>query len=83
VTASCSVSTESARAARVFRKPPPKVLTLIQERRSAGISLREIASELNQLGIRTPRGGQWYACTAERQIRKAGAVSVAVEEAAA
>src|SRR5436309_795039 len=55
------------RAARIIRKPPPQVLTLIQERRSAGASLREIAQELNQLGIKTPRGCQWYACTVRNQ----------------
>ena len=56
------------RAARVIRRPPPKVLTLIQERRDGGATLREIAHELNQLGIRTPRGFQWYACTVRSQI---------------
>ena len=47
-----------ARAAIVPQKPPPQVTALIEERRPAGISLREIAKELNQLGIRTPRGKQ-------------------------
>jgi DNA invertase Pin-like site-specific DNA recombinase len=60
------------RAARVIRRPPPKVITLIHERRDAGATLREIAAELNQLGIRTPRGCQWYACTIRDQIRTKG-----------
>ena len=52
-----------AREAIVRTLPPPKVRMLIHERRTAGASLREIARELNQLGIRTPAGCQWYACT--------------------
>lgn len=60
-----------ARAARVIKKPPPQVRTLIQERRAAGASLREIAHELNQLGIRTPRGCCWYACTVSQQLKAA------------
>lgn len=59
-----------ARAARIIRRPPDKVLRLIQERRTSGTSLREIAQELNQLGIRTPRGCQWYACTVRDQIKR-------------
>jgi DNA invertase Pin-like site-specific DNA recombinase len=61
-------SIEAARAAIVIQQPPAKVRALIQERRVAGASLREIAGELNQLGIRTPRGKQWYACTVRSQI---------------
>ena len=57
------------RAARVIRRPPPKVITPIQERRDGGATLREIAHELNQLGIRTPLGFQWYACTVSNQIK--------------
>ena len=59
-----------ARAARVFPKPPARVLQLIADQRAAGTSLREIARELNQLGIKTPRGCQWYACTVRDQIRR-------------
>lgn len=57
-----------ARAARVTRKPPAQVLKLIAERRANGASLREIASELNQFGVRTPRGSQWTGCTVSRQL---------------
>jgi len=49
------------------------VLKLITTHRAAGASLREIARELNQLGIRTARGNQWYACTVRDQIREASA----------
>lgn len=56
------------RAAIVIPQPPPKVLTLIHERRAAGASLRAIARELNQLGIKTPKGCQWYACTVRSQV---------------
>jgi len=63
------------RAAIVIPQPPPKVRTLIAERRAAGASLREIARELNQLGIRTPKGSQRYACTVRSQIAPASAAS--------
>lgn len=62
-------SIAGARAAREFPKPPAKVLKLITDQRAAGASLREIARELNQLGIKTPRGYQWYACTVRDQIK--------------
>lgn len=58
-----------ARAAIVLQRPPAKVLALMQERRSGGASLREIAAELNQLGIRTPRGSQWYASTVRQKLQ--------------
>jgi DNA invertase Pin-like site-specific DNA recombinase len=58
------------RAARTIEKPPPKVLQLMEAKRAEGASLREIARELNQLGIKTPRGSQWYACTVRDQIIK-------------
>jgi len=58
------------RAAIVIPQPPPKVRTLICDRHASGASLREIARELNQLGIKTPKGSQWYACTVERQIAR-------------
>lgn len=32
-------------------------------------SLREIAAELNRRGIRTARGGQWYAATVQRVLK--------------
>ena len=59
------------RAVIVRPMPPPKVLTLMQERRTGGASLREIARELNQLGIRTPGGSQWYACTVNAMLKVA------------
>jgi len=54
-----------------YQKPPSKVLTLIEERRDSVASLQKIAGELNQLGIKTPRGSQWYVCTMRDQMRKA------------
>lgn len=39
-------------------RTPAKVLKLIADQRAAGVSLREIARELNQLSIKTPRGNQ-------------------------
>jgi hypothetical protein len=46
----------TARAAIAVPKPSPEVLQLIISRREEGRTLREIAHDLNRLGIRTPRG---------------------------
>ncbi len=59
----------TARAAICLPKPPPEVVTLIQERRSAGATLREIAAVLNRYGIKTPRGSQWYASSVSNLLR--------------
>jgi hypothetical protein len=32
------------------------------------VSLREIAAHLNGLGYRSPRGGDWTACTVQRTV---------------
>ena len=40
-----------------------KVLPTIQKLRDQGKTLREIAAELNEIGVRTARGGRWYAAT--------------------
>lgn len=59
---------EKANAATAHLRPAPEVLRLIEQRRSEGKKLREIAHELNRLGNRTPRGKHWYASTVRSQI---------------
>ena len=48
-----------------------KVLPTIQKLRNQGKSLREIAAELNHIGLRTARGGSWYAGTVSGILARA------------
>jgi DNA invertase Pin-like site-specific DNA recombinase len=48
-----------------------KVLPTIQKLRERGKTLREIAAELNDLGVRTARGGKWYAATVRGILARA------------
>ena len=51
--------------------PAPQLVELMRRHRAEGMTLRAIAAQLNGLGLRTPKGSQWYACT----VRKAMASS--------
>jgi hypothetical protein len=42
-------------------------LTPIIDRKQQGKGLREMASSLNRLNIRPPRGGEWYASSVRSQ----------------
>ena len=44
------------------------VLPVIEQIRAGGASLRQIAAELNTRGIKTARGGKWYATTVRNII---------------
>jgi DNA invertase Pin-like site-specific DNA recombinase len=59
---------KKANAAKAHLFPAPETLMLISEWNKAGRGLRGIARELNRLGIRTPRGKQWYASTVRNQL---------------
>ena len=61
-----------ANAATAHLRPAPEVLSLITRWRKEGRGLREIARELNRLGVRTPRGKEWYASTISNQIKATG-----------
>jgi DNA invertase Pin-like site-specific DNA recombinase len=54
--------------AEVFAK---KVLPTIQKLRDQGKTLREIAEDLNNIGVRTARGGKWYAATVNGVLARA------------
>lgn len=57
---------ESIGTARIARNPVPvssALLTIMQNRRAEGWTLRRIAAEMNDLGLKTPRGAGWYAST--------------------
>lgn len=57
-----------ARAAKGIAPAPPEVLRLMAGWQGSGKGLREMARELNHLGVRTPRGNQWYASTVRAQL---------------
>ena len=54
---------ESIERARAVRNPvpvPAAIIAAIAERRAQGLPLREIAEQLNGMGVRTPRGNRWH-----------------------
>ena len=55
------------------------VLPVIEQIRAGGVSLRQIAAELNARGIKTARGGKWHATT----VRNILTVENGAEERAA
>jgi DNA invertase Pin-like site-specific DNA recombinase len=48
-----------------------KVLPIIAQYRAQGMALGAVADELNRLGVKTARGGAWYATTVKNVIEKA------------
>ncbi len=63
-------SIERARAARNGSPVPPPIVAAIAEQRQQGFALRKIAENLNNLGIRTPRGNTWHPETINNVLRK-------------
>jgi DNA invertase Pin-like site-specific DNA recombinase len=64
---------DSIGEARSARNPvplSPALLTIMQNRRAEGWTLRRIASEMNALGLKTPRGDDWYASTIRASLRR-------------
>lgn len=59
-----------ARNAIVALRPASEVLNLMKERRNANWTYRRIAGELNRLGVRPPRGKQWYASGVRNQLKE-------------
>ncbi len=47
------------------------VLPVIRAIAATGASLRQIAAELNRRGVKTPRGGQWYAASVRNMLNRA------------
>lgn len=43
--------------------PAPQLVEMMRRHRAEGMTLRAIAAQLNGLGLRTPKGSQWYAGT--------------------
>src|SRR5262249_2629197 len=61
-------SIAKARAAKGDMSPAPEVCGFMCRLRDEGNCLREIANELNRLGIRSPQQKQWYASTIRNQL---------------
>ena len=59
-----------AREAKDPAKPASAVIEMMREHRSGGKSLRTIADRLNSLGVRTPKGNIWYACTVSKAMQR-------------
>ena len=57
-----------ALAAHHAHRPAPEVAQLMLDWQQQGKSLREIASGLNRLNIRPPRGRAWYASSVRNQL---------------
>jgi DNA invertase Pin-like site-specific DNA recombinase len=49
----------------------PEVVQVMRERREQGDTLRTIAVKLNKLGLKTPRGSEWYASTIRAELQRA------------
>lgn len=49
------------------------VLPIIEQIRAGSASLRQIANELNARGVKTARGGKWYATTVRNLTNHSGA----------
>ncbi|MGH9772584.1 MAG: recombinase family protein [Candidatus Acidiferrales bacterium] len=64
-------SLQKARLTRIQKIvcPSAAVLEMIQQMRFESASLRAIAARLNELGIRTPRGGKWHPTTVGRAVQ--------------
>ena len=60
-------SIDRARQVKNPIPPAPQLVAMMRRHRAEGMTLRAIASQLNGLGLRTPKGAQWYAGT----VRKA------------
>jgi DNA invertase Pin-like site-specific DNA recombinase len=57
-----------ARQAKDPIPPAPQLVEMMRRYRADGMTLRAIAAQLNELGLRTPRGAQWYAGTVRKAI---------------
>jgi DNA invertase Pin-like site-specific DNA recombinase len=54
-------------------QPAMQVVRMMRQHRDEGMTLRAIADKLNGLGLRTPKGSQWYACTVRNAMHDATA----------
>jgi DNA invertase Pin-like site-specific DNA recombinase len=62
-----------ARLVKNPTQPATAVVAMMKQHRGEGMTLRAIADKLNGLGLRTPKGSQWYACTVRSAMHDATA----------
>ena len=62
-----------ARQVKNPNQPAPAVIAMMRQHRDEGLALRDIADKLNGLGLRTPKGSIWYACTVSKAMQKEAA----------
>jgi hypothetical protein len=78
---------EEARAKAISahraHRPAPEVAKLMTDWRQQGKRLREIASSLNRLNIRPPRGRAWYASSVRNQLMTAHALQPSLQRTTA
>jgi DNA invertase Pin-like site-specific DNA recombinase len=60
-----------ARMAKNPLQPAAQVVQMMTQHRDEGLTLRAIADKLNGLGLRTPKGSIWYACTVRNAMHDA------------
>ena len=63
-----SESVAKARQVKDPIPPAPQLVEMMHRHRAEGMTLRAIAAQLNGLGLRTPKGSQWYAGTVRKAI---------------
>lgn len=60
-----------ARLVKNPTQPAVQVVQMMRQHRDEGMTLRAIADKLNGLGLRTPKGSIWYACTVRSAMHDA------------
>jgi DNA invertase Pin-like site-specific DNA recombinase len=65
-------SIEGARTARNPVSLSHALLMIMQNHHAEGWTFRRIAAEMNALGLKTPRGANWYASTVRASLRPVG-----------
>jgi DNA invertase Pin-like site-specific DNA recombinase len=61
---------ERARASLERSPVPQAIVQFVRESRDLGLTLRAIATRLNEINIRTPRGFNWYASTVKNVLSR-------------
>lgn len=61
----------AARQHYIRKRPAPEIIALIQSWRAQSWTFQRISDEMNRLGIKPPRGKQWYPSSARNQIMTA------------
>ena len=71
LTAEAIAAGQAARSAKARTRAADLDPIIADIRSNGAVSLRQIAAELNERGIPTPRGGSWNAVQVQRVIKQA------------